>query len=389
VGGVLARLYAFKFFDYFVLIGPLYAVMFVDAGLSPSEIAIALAAWSVTTFVLEVPAGVIADRVSRRHVLALAQTGRAIGLGVWLVWPQFWGFFIGLVLWGAKSAFTSGTFEALLFDELAARGREVEYTRTIGRARAVQAFGALCAALGAAAIAKLGYGVTLMASIAASAPAALAMLALPPAQRALRTHGEGFVAQLRRGVGLALGDRLVLSLVAFGALTMAFGGSLSEFWPVFGVKVGLARPLVAVFVGGQFAMEMLASALAHRVQRLPSQVYYLAFGVAGAVLLAAAHAFTPPAMLLLILYSAALKAVDVVFEGRLQQAIGSHQRATIGSVKGFAAQIAIGSFYLGFGYAAQWSSYRAAFMACGGAGIVIGLTWLAWSMTSARRPIRV
>src|ERR1035438_6882295 len=48
----LARVYAFKFFDSFILIFPLYTVMFVDAGMKPVEIGVCLTAWSVTSFVL-------------------------------------------------------------------------------------------------------------------------------------------------------------------------------------------------------------------------------------------------------------------------------------------------------------------------------------------------
>src|ERR1700684_453103 len=114
----LAAAYAFKFFDSFILIFPLYAVMFVDAGLTPVQISIVLIAWSATAFTLQIPSGVIADRWSRRHILACAQLARAAGFVVWLFYPHFWGFLVGLVLWGVKSAFTSGTFEALLYDEL-------------------------------------------------------------------------------------------------------------------------------------------------------------------------------------------------------------------------------------------------------------------------------
>jgi MFS family permease len=375
----LAKIYAFKFFDAFILIFPLYAVMFVDAGLSPVEIAVALTAWSVTTFVLEIPAGVIADRVPRRRVLAIAQAGRAAGFVIWLVWPHFWGFLIGLVLWGCKSAFTSGAFEALLFDEMKAEGREGGYTRVIGRARAVQAVGVLCASLCAAGAAGLGYPTALAASLASIALAALAALSLPPVERALLAHDQSHLAQLRQGLALTLNHRTVLHIVVFSALAVALGAALEEFWPIFGVKTGLSRPLVALFVGAQYAVEALASLLAHRAGRLRPRAFYALFSFAGAVLLLAGALFVPPAMALLALYSGIPKVVDVVFEGRLQHAIPSHQRATIGSVKGFAAQIGISSLYLGFGPLAQATSYRVAFMACGAAAFVIGLTYLAWS----------
>ena len=90
-------------------------------------------------------------------------------------------FLIGLVLWGIKSACTSGAFEALLYDELKAKDREGDYTRIYGRSRAVQAFAVVLAALGAAALARLGYSLELDASVAACVVATAAALSLPPA----------------------------------------------------------------------------------------------------------------------------------------------------------------------------------------------------------------
>jgi MFS family permease len=382
MGRFLASIYAFKFFDSFILIIPLYAVMFVDAGMSPVQIAVALTAWSATAFMLQIPSGVIADRWSRRHILALAQLGRAAGFVVWMVWPHFWGFLVGLVLWGVKSAFTSGTFEALLYDELKAEGRADDYTRVYGRARAVQASGVVLAALGASLAARLGYRLELAASLAAIAVAVAAALSLPPAEKALAAGEQDYLTHLRLGLELSLREPVVLAILAFSAIVLALGGALEEFWPIFGAKVGLSRPVIALFVGLQSGVEMLASLLAHRVARLATRWLYGLFTLAGVLLVAAAGLFTPPAMILLALYSGVLKMIDVVFEGRLQNAIASDRRATLGSVKGFAGQIGVTGLYLAFGPLAQAASYQTAFMACGAAGLAIGVGYLA----SARRP---
>ena len=381
---VLARLYAFKFFDAFIVIFPLYAVMFVDAGLSPVQISVALTAWSATTFVLEIPAGIVADRAPRRTVLAVAQVGRAAGFVVWLFYPHFWGFLVGLVLWGGKSAFTSGTFEALLFDELKAEGRSGDYVRVVGRARAAQAVGVLCASFCAALVARHGYPVALAASLAAIAVAAGFAFSLPSAPRALTIRPRGYLTHLGRGLAEAGRQPRVLGIIVFGALIMALGGSLEEFWPIFGAKVGLARPLIAVFVGIQYGGEAAASLLAHRLETLGRRGFYALLVFAGGLLTTAALLFTPAAMVLLGVYSALLKLTDVVFESRLQHAVGSDNRATIGSVKGFAAQIGVAALYLTFGPAAQATSYRTAFLGCGVAVMGIGVGYLAAGM--GRRP---
>lgn len=381
----LARIYAFKFFDSFILIFPLYAVMFADAGLSPLEIAIVLTCWSASAFVVEVPAGVVADLWPRKWVLAWAQLARAACFVIWWIDPHFWGFLVGLVLWGVKSGFTNGTFEALLYDELKSLGRAADYPRLFGRARALQALAVIGASLGAAVVAPFGYGVALAASLVAIALAVAAAASLPPAARAARTHeADGYLARLRLGLSHARRSRTILSILAFSAVVLALGGALEEFWPIFGVKVGLTRSMVAIFVAGQQAMEAVGSLNAHRLARRPRRWLHGLFALAGLVLAGAAAIWAPPAMLLLALYSGLTRLIDVALEGQLQHEIASETRATIGSVKGFAAQIGVSSMYMLVGPFAQATSYRASFLACGALAATIGAVWLAASQRRSK-----
>ena len=109
--------------------------MFVDRGLTPWQVSLTLIAWSTTAFLLQIPAGVLADRLSRRWLLCGAHAARGLGFLIWLLFPTFAGFLIGLMLWAVKSAFTNGPFEALVYDELREAGRAEDYARVIGRAQ--------------------------------------------------------------------------------------------------------------------------------------------------------------------------------------------------------------------------------------------------------------
>ena len=125
----LIRLYAFSFIDELMLIYPFYAVMFVDYGMSGLEVSILFATWSGTCVVLEVPSGALADRFSRKWVMAAGQLVRMCGYACWALYPDFWGFFIGFVLWGTESALSSGSFEALVYDELKHQRKEADYVK--------------------------------------------------------------------------------------------------------------------------------------------------------------------------------------------------------------------------------------------------------------------
>ncbi|MGH6971652.1 MAG: hypothetical protein ACREEQ_08570, partial [Caulobacteraceae bacterium] len=288
--------------------------------------------------------------------------------------------------WGSKSAFTNGTFEALLFDALKDAGRAQSYTRLYGRMRAVQSSAVLAAALGAAVAARWGYGTILAASLVSVGVASLTAFSLPPTAPASSASGRGYLAHLRLGLSAAFRSPPVLSILAFSAIVLALGAALEEFWPIFGAKVGLSRPVIAVFVGGQSLLEALASLAAFRFAAFPRQAFHLLFALAGAMLLAASALFTAPAMLLLAAYSGLMKLIAVVFEGRLQHAIGSESRATVGSAKSLVSQIGVTALYLSFGPIAQASSYRIAFMACGLAGLVIALGYLARAAVRSQAP---
>lgn len=121
--------------------------MFADAGLSDGKISALFVIWSAVGIVAEVPGGALADRFSRRGVLAAGGVLQAGGYALWIALPGFPAFAAGFVSWGLGGALVSGTLEALLYDGLAAVGGEEHYARVHGRVMAVELLAQLPAAI--------------------------------------------------------------------------------------------------------------------------------------------------------------------------------------------------------------------------------------------------
>ena len=66
---------------------PLYALLFVDTGLSDVEISALFALWSVTGIAAEVPSGALADRLGRRLALVVGALVQAVGYAAWTATP--------------------------------------------------------------------------------------------------------------------------------------------------------------------------------------------------------------------------------------------------------------------------------------------------------------
>jgi MFS family permease len=135
---------------------PLYALLFLDTGLSTAQISVLFGIWSVTSFVCEVPSGALADRWSRRGVVVLASVLQAAAFAVWTAAPALWAFALGFVIWGAGGALVSGASEALVYDGLAAVGAADSYVRVNGAMTAAELLVQIPTALAAGALFALG-----------------------------------------------------------------------------------------------------------------------------------------------------------------------------------------------------------------------------------------
>ncbi|MGY4097948.1 MFS transporter [Nocardia sp. R16R-3T] len=164
----------------------LYAVLFADHGLNTGQISSLLAIWSATAFLLEVPSGVWADTASRRGLLVMSGVLLTAGFACWTVLPTYLGFAVGFVLWGTSGALVSGTFEALLYDELVARNEQRAYPRIIGYARAASEAAIVIAILGATPLYIWGgYPLLGWCSVGFAALHTLVGLTLPSAPKAV------------------------------------------------------------------------------------------------------------------------------------------------------------------------------------------------------------
>ncbi|MGY1752253.1 MFS transporter [Blastococcus sp. SYSU D01042] len=320
----------------FVPLYPLYALLFLGTGLSTAEISGLFAVWSVTAVLAEVPAGALADRWSRRGVLACGGVLQAGAFALWTAAPGTASFAAGFALWGVSSALWSGTAEALVFDGLRDVGAEDAFARVNGRMTAAELLVQVPTALAAAGLHAVG-GFALVGWLSAAMSLVAAALALrfpePPRERA-----GALLATLRAGVG-EVARRAPLRL-AVGAVALVGGlDAMEEYFPVLaddrGVPTG-AVPFVVLVVSLAGAA---GAELGGRVDGLRDGVLPALLVAAGLLLGAAAVLPGPAALAALSLAYGLYLAVLVGAEARLQERIEGPHRATVTSVAGLGIEI--------------------------------------------------
>ncbi|MEU2613679.1 MFS transporter [Micromonospora sp. NPDC007271] len=409
-----ATLYGYAFLTDFILLYPLYVLLFADTGLSVGQISSLFVIWSATGVVLEVPSGAWADAVSRRLLLTLAPLLPAAAFALWVLVPSYPAFAVGFVLWGAGGTLRSGALEALVFTELERVGAADRYARLMGRARTAEVFAAATSgALAGPVLAAGGFPAVGAASVAGGLLAAVVATRFPehrPAAAAGPGAGEqtpgvagsavpptvadgsdepGWLDSLRAGLAEARADRTVRAALLLVPAVAAIWGGLDEYTGLLARDTGAAAATVPLLLLLLWAGMTVGGLLAPAGERLTTGGYAALLVLAASALAAGALVGRPAGFVLLAVAFAAFQLATVLADVRLQARITGPARATVTSVAGMATDLTIIVFYAGYGVLAGVTGNRVAFALAALPYLALA-AWLADGRGAAcrRRPAR-
>ncbi|MDC0769690.1 MFS transporter [Streptomyces sp. HD] len=334
-------LYGYSFLDDFVLLYPVYALLFADTGLSLWQISSLFALWSITGVVLEVPSGAWADTVSRRRLLWIGPLLTAVGFALWVVVPSYWAFAVGFVLWGAGGALGSGALEALVYDELDRVGAAGRYAGVMGRARAARLLGTVSSiGLAAPVFARGGYAAVGAASFAACVLTAAVATRFPEHRVRPETGDGSWATTLRTGLAEVRRDHSVRGALLLVPAVAAVWGALDEYTPLLVRDIGVAEATVPYLIMLIWAGVTLGSLLTGPAERLGTTGLAALLAGSALALAAGATARSLAGVALVSLAFAGFQLAEVLADVRLQHRIEESRRATLTSVASLGTELA-------------------------------------------------
>ncbi len=131
---------------------PFLILFFRDAGLSFFQIGVLYAVRDISTNLLEIPAGVIADAFGRRRSMVLSFSAYIVSFVVFYAWPGFNSYALAMAVFAIGEAFRTGTHKALILEHLRIEGIEHLKVTYYGRTRSMSQLGSALNSLIAAAL---------------------------------------------------------------------------------------------------------------------------------------------------------------------------------------------------------------------------------------------
>ncbi len=233
---------------------PVEKLFMSEIGFDAATIGVMAAVYAATTPILEIPAGILSDRWSRRAVLMGASLAFAASALVGGLSHGVATYLVAAVLLGAYFALYSGAMDSMVYDTvLEETGSGACYEKEIGRIRALESAALVTSALLGGWLAdltstRLMYFLTVpfaVLSIVAYAGFREPRLHLADEPVSLGTHVAATFATVRRNPAI----RPIISLTVLVATSLTL---LLEFGPLWLVALGTS----AVFFGPHWAVLM-------------------------------------------------------------------------------------------------------------------------------------
>lgn len=367
---------------------PVFTILFLDLGLSIGEFAALNVVWALTSVVLEVPSGALADRFGRRPLVVAAGVLMVLEMAVLcLMQPGHHDLVLGLfvvnrVLSGAAEACASGADEALAYDSLPVAERTTLWPQIMARLSRGMALGFVVSSITGAVLYDantltsafhfVGLDVTVAKPVAMKLPlllclgSAVACLVVTlrmtetrapaPQSSIMQSIRETWVSILHTG-GWMWRTKAAFALILFGlvfdSIIRLFLTVASNFYRLVGIEEGW----YGVIGTGVSLLGLVTASLMEKsakVMTARQNFIWLALVVFGG-LMAAAHPQPGWAGIALVVpLFLSMRFLQFFLSHYLNEIVDSEQRATALSFRGLTINLAYGSLTLLFGWQTSW-----------------------------------
>ena len=277
---LLISLYGFAFFNKFLLLTPVYAVFMQQNGLSDFQLSTMFIVSAAATIMGQMPITFITNRIGQRWAMIFGQFLKMVAILLWLAWPTYAGFVVGMVLWGLQAGFRSVAYEGLVYDSVASHGGADEYTRILGRKSTYESIGTAMSAMGSL-LMFMGYNWVTWASVVAILISIVCLLAVRyTAPTNMRPKKTQFTKLLRSGFRVCLKTPCLMSVMILTLLVVNVP-FLDDFLSPLGLQLGLPTEYVGILSFFLLGCATLGQRFAYKFTRLSDSFLYSLIGVVG------------------------------------------------------------------------------------------------------------
>ena len=384
--------YSFTFISNFNLLHALWMIYLHLKGFSLLELGILEGTFHLTSFLMEVPTGAVADLWGRKQSRTMGRIFALFGLLFLRCSNSLWMQMAGFALSALSYNLESGAGEALVYDSLKNLGHEEHYKRVAGlRELCYQIASASSILLGGYLASRIGYDAVfiLMGGIILLSIFNALLLTEPPMDSPIKSHarnsmGRRIILSIKTQSSSSLDvirkDPRVAVLILFSesvfVLTTTFYYYLQTYWKADGVSefhIGLIIALQCIVSG-------ISGLAAHRIEKHFGETGLLSLLPLLQLVCLWGIAVSPWKLVFFILTGLSEGVLFVAISDYINKAIPSKFRATILSFQSMLFSVLMILIFPLLGWIGDRWSLELGFGVCSCVALILYLIFLKYSL---------
>lgn len=332
-------------------------------GISVFEIALMAVIYIVTSALLNIPTGILADKYGRKYAIFLATIALLACTIVAGTAHSFVQYCFAVFLWGLFFTTQNGAYEAILYDSLKEEGNVDKYARYSGISSAGFWMAIFVSSLVGAYVGsefglRWAYYITIVPNLMA---VILALSLQEPKNHALESAVSS-VKMVGRGFKAVTSSREMIYLSATFLVIALAGWTANEFGQLFFIELGFSVFVIGVLNAVSGLFQAAGNYFSYKLGDLSNKkIIFVLF-----VIFSLTFALPPSLRLFTTALFMALVFVQHAFtianNAKIQHLLPSGIRATSISALGMMNDVVLAFSYLSFGYLSQKSSVRVGYM---------------------------
>lgn len=242
-----------------------------ERGLNLMQVSSITSIITITIFALEVPTGIVGDKIGRKWSVVIAMFLQAIGEYLYYLSHSYTAFVFIAILAGAGYAFLSGALESLVYDSLPEQGRDTHMKKAWGKIGAAGQFAFVLAPLiGGFIVTEQNIEHYLFAILATAFSVTVAFfvaltLKEPPSDF---EHSEKSpLLILKNGIKIISSNRKLVLIVLFAVFTTTFVGLLGSLYQPYFAENGISAMSMGLGLSLAALLSSLLQYFAHMIEK--------------------------------------------------------------------------------------------------------------------------
>lgn len=334
---VTNKLLAMKFFGEFILIYPLIPIMYQHYGhVNAAGIGLILGLGLALSVILEIPTGIIADKIPRKYVLLASISLKIVALLIWLTLHNFRGYLIAATVFALGYAFESGTLQAYLYGALGDEDKR-GFGKFWARVSAMVMV-SYTAAYILTAIIGINYPVLITLSIVPCIIALFICISLP--KDSLQATTEEVKPKIfASAVSHIKGSPDLTKLIIGGVVIVALANVMIEFLSLYYNQVGVNARLVPIVMAIGNLLGAAGFWTLHRWDNALTRLRLPLLLIASLVFVISFIGGTVSAVIGVMLFTRYIRLLQIQYESTIQHLSSNEARATISSIGSFGSSL--------------------------------------------------